>query len=109
MISLLEYAKLSGKVYYDIGSKLYFGYRFAKINANKKNKHVYRNTWSIVLNLAPQSIYKNAFYAALFIKFQQNKATDAVVAFRGTKVSFSTLKNLTSFLWSYGVGRRTEP
>ena len=89
MISLLEYAFLSGTIYWPEGS-IYFGKYFTPIEFKKIDFST--NGWWLLDDIPNRPAFTNNFQAALFVKFAQGKPTDAVVSIRGTV--FSKVSNL---------------
>ena len=80
MISIKSYALVSQDTYLEKES-------FPKITkaALTLQKSI-NGIWGII-DINPEVVSGNNFYAALYLKFQNGKATDAVIAFRGTVTS----------------------
>lgn len=81
MIFLNEYADISGRVYKKPATS-YFGKSYSMVEYSK----IRHNTdgWYQIDDVPNQPTYSPGFYAALFIKFDHGRPTDAVVAIRGT-------------------------
>jgi pimeloyl-ACP methyl ester carboxylesterase len=82
MINILEYALLSGHVYKPEQSK-YHGLTIS----HRLPKQSTENNWALI----KETEHFSPCFAALYVKFHNHKATDAVIAIRGTQ-SFTDAK-----------------
>jgi hypothetical protein len=87
MINLLEYALLSGHIY-NPNQIHYYG---LKVNTHSSKNIPVNDSWSILNDLDPTMHPDNPCFAALYVKFHNRRATDAVIAIRGTQ-SFTDAK-----------------
>lgn len=87
MVSIKEYAYISGHVY-NSHLKNYLGQPFGRFDAAllKKGEKI-ASGWNLLLHVDSHMHEANNLFAALYIKFKAGKATDAVVAIRGTDLS----------------------
>ncbi len=84
MISIEEYTLLSGHIY-DVDKNQYQGVAIDRILQEKSNE--IQDGWARVTDLAPELYTKSNTFAALYVKFSNGVARDAVVAIRGTVFS----------------------
>src|SRR3989339_1001923 len=103
MITVLEYAYLSSDVYNEPS-------KFKLIHVTTK-RDSNLNGWRRVTDVDPFVISEHPFFAALYIKFEEGQAMDAVIAIRGTmKNELANLKEDVESFYSdvLGDGSHTE-
>ena len=98
MIRIHEYAIISSHVY-QVDLKNYMGIKFAKLSAQDVKLKKIPDGWNFLPDIAPHLDPANHFYAALYLKFSQGTAIDAVIAFRGTMMS--DWNNILADVWSW--------
>lgn len=86
MISIKEYAAISGHVYQPKSSH-YMGTKFYSTNQATIKKVNTDDGWHIMTDVDPDIKPSGDFFAALYLKFSNGKATNAVIAMRGTVTS----------------------
>ena len=85
MITILEYALLSGHVYQP-NVTTYFGTKIKSRPISQLSK-ITDSHWYQITDIDPNMHPYHSYYAALYVKFQDGRPTDAVVSIRGTVTS----------------------
>ncbi len=99
MIKVLEYAVLSNHIY-DIKNPL-FGERQFTLKQGSRN-YILPNGWMLADDIASNITPANPFFAALYIKFSNLKATNAVLVVRGTANTDNDIADAESWFSSVG-------
>lgn len=86
MISITQYAQIAGHVYQPKISN-YMGTNFYITSQASIKKVKLKNGWHIMTDVDSDVTPAGDFFAALYLKFSKGKATDAVIAIRGTDTS----------------------
>ncbi|MSP53371.1 MAG: hypothetical protein EXR81_03860 [Gammaproteobacteria bacterium] len=86
MIRIREYAAISGHVYQP-NTNNYMEEKFAFFKSENLKDRKTVDGWKIIQDVDPHTNSANNFFAALYIKFSNGEATDAVIAMRGTMPS----------------------